>query len=151
MSPASLRMSIGIRRRWAAKVVFIMGMYWCAKSPDTDTTRIRLCRPVGISLVPRPAGVGLEEEPVSEKFSVALLMYERASVRAPAICVVVVVEMSDSVVVEIKFRREERRQSSMSANGRYLFASSRCGAWPSISTSSEVEEEEGRGYSHTAR
>ena len=52
-------------------------------------------------------------------------MYDNASVRAPAICVVVVVEMSDSVVVEMRLRREVRRQSSIVAKGRYLFASSR--------------------------
>ena len=59
-------MSIGIRRRCAAKVVFIMGMYWCAKSPETETTRMRDWRPVGMSEVSRPVEVGLEEEPVSE-------------------------------------------------------------------------------------
>jgi len=70
-------------------------------------------------------------------------------VRAPAICVVVVVEMSDSVVVEIRLRREMMRQSSMRAKGRYLLASSRFEVCSAISTSSE--EEGGRGYSHTAR
>ena len=35
MSPAILHMSIGMDERWQAKTVFIMGMYWCARSPDT--------------------------------------------------------------------------------------------------------------------
>lgn len=48
MSPASLTISIGIRRRWHAKVVFMIGMYWCARSPETLRTRIRDCRPVGV-------------------------------------------------------------------------------------------------------
>ena len=64
MSPASFRMSIGIRRRWAAKVVFMMGMYWWARSPETDTTRIRDCKPLGVSLLSRV--VGLLAGPVSE-------------------------------------------------------------------------------------
>ena len=42
VSPASFNMSIGIRNRWAANVVFMIGMYWCARSPDTEMTRIRL-------------------------------------------------------------------------------------------------------------
>lgn len=41
MSPAIFAMSIGMLRRWQAKMVFMMGMYWCAKSPDTETIRMR--------------------------------------------------------------------------------------------------------------
>lgn len=74
----------------------------------------------------------------------ALLMYDNASVRAPAICVVVVVPTSASVVAAMSSRREVRRLSSMRAKGRYLFALSRFEAVLSdISTSSEFEG--GRG------
>ena len=87
-------------------------------------TRMRLCRPVGMSSVSRPVGGGLEVLDVSEKARLALLIYDNANVSAPAICVVVVLEMSSSVVVEMRLWREVRRRSSMSAKGRYLFASS---------------------------
>lgn len=57
MSPASLRMSMGMRRRWAAKVVFIIGMYWWARSPDTEITRIRDCSPLRVSCAEASASV----------------------------------------------------------------------------------------------
>lgn len=41
MSPDSLAMSMGMPMRWHAKMVFMSGMYWCAKSPETDNIRIR--------------------------------------------------------------------------------------------------------------
>lgn len=44
--------------------------------------------------------------------------------RAPAIWVVVVLEISCSVVVDIRLRSELRSVSSISANCLYLFASS---------------------------
>lgn len=46
--------------RCAANVVFIIGMYWCARSPDTDRTRIRDCNPVVESEGVISEGVGLE-------------------------------------------------------------------------------------------
>lgn len=104
---------------------------------------MRLCRPVGVSVTSTTAGAGLLEDPMSEKVTVALLICDRARVRAPAICVVFVVEMSVSVVVEMILRREARILFSMRAKGRYLFASSRFDGVSSISTSSE--EEGGRG------
>jgi len=81
---------------------------------------MRLRRPVGVSGSSIPAVIGFELKSVSEKFMVALLMYESARVKAPAIWVVVVVEMSDSVVVNIRLRNETRRLRSMRAKGRYL-------------------------------
>ena len=79
-------------------------------------------------------------------------MCDKARVKAPAICVVLVDEMSNSDVMEMRVRREVSRQSSMSAKGRYLFASSRLDVWSDISISPETEGGEGgRGYSHTAR
>lgn len=44
---------------------------------------------------------------------------------APAICVVVVVDISDSVVEAIRLRNEVSRAFSTRANGRYLLASVR--------------------------
>ena len=32
-----------------AKMVFMMGMYWCARSPETERMRIRGCRVAGRS------------------------------------------------------------------------------------------------------
>lgn len=73
---------------------------------------------------------------------VALLIYSSASVSAPAICVVVVLETSFSFVEAMSSRRELRKLSSMSAKGRYLFALS--GMVPaSVITAYSVEGEEG--------
>ena len=86
----------------------------------------------------------MDEVSVSLNAIVALFMYESARVRAPAIWVVLVVATSVSVVVDIRFRRDVRRLFSISAKGRYLFASLRVGAVASfMSTSSVVEGEEG--------
>lgn len=68
--------------------------------------------------------VGLESEAETSLYANdCLFIYERARVRAPAIWVVVVVETSCSVVLDIKLRREFKRVFSMSANCLYLFAS----------------------------
>lgn len=139
VSPASFRISMGILRRCAAKVVFMMGMYWCARSPETETTSIRLCRPVCASPA-SSADVGLDDPPVLEYASVALFIYESASVSAPAICVLRVEVMSCSVVEPIRLRSDLRRAFSITAKGRYLFASERLAGWSSsISTSSEAD------------
>lgn len=122
MSPANFKISIGTLNLWAAKVLFMIGIYWCAKSPDTETTRIRLWSPTGVSDVSRVAGAGCAAEPVSRKFIVALFIYDNAIVSAPAICVVVVVAISVSVVLDINFLNDSRRLFSMSAKGRYLLA-----------------------------
>lgn len=39
----SCRMSIGMARRWHAKMAFMMGMYWCARSVEgeAEISRIR--------------------------------------------------------------------------------------------------------------
>ena len=36
------QMSMGIARRWHAKIVFIMGMYWCASSEVGETVRTKM-------------------------------------------------------------------------------------------------------------
>lgn len=41
VSPLILQMSMGICKRWQAKMVFMMGMYWCARSPLTERMRMR--------------------------------------------------------------------------------------------------------------
>lgn len=105
---------------------------------------MRLWRPSDASVFSRPVGAGFAEVSVSEYIIVALFMYDSARVRAPAIWVVLVVARSVSVVVDIRLRRDVRRLSSMRAKGRYLFASLRLlGVLPSISTSLEVEGDEG--------
>jgi hypothetical protein len=40
------RMSIGMERRWQAKIVFMMGMYWWARSEVGETVRMKMrdCR-----------------------------------------------------------------------------------------------------------
>jgi len=100
----------------------MIGIYWCAKSPETEMTRIRLWRPTGVSEVSRGVGAGCALVPVSRKFIVALFIYDNAIVSAPAICVVVVVAISASVVVDINFLNDARRLFSISAKGRYLLA-----------------------------
>lgn len=75
-----------------------------------------------MSEVSRLVGVGCAPEPVSRKFIVALFIYDNAIVNAPAICVVVVVAISVSVVLDISFLKDVRRLFSISAKGRYLLA-----------------------------
>ena len=36
------RMSIGMERRWQAKIEFMMGMYWCARSVEGEAVRRRI-------------------------------------------------------------------------------------------------------------
>jgi hypothetical protein len=35
-------MSIGIARRWHAKIAFMMGMYWCARSVEGEAVSNRI-------------------------------------------------------------------------------------------------------------
>lgn len=55
-------MSIGTARRWQAKIAFMMGMYWVARSPETLTTRMRLRRLVVVEVV-MPSFVWAENWP----------------------------------------------------------------------------------------
>lgn len=133
MSPAILQISIGILLRCAAKMQFMTGMYWYARSPDTLKTRIRDCKvgrrsgscasllmPVLAPLADMP---GLE----SVRSRVWWLVYASARVRAPAIIVVLEAERSASVVLEMRVRRFVIMASSTRRKGRYLFASSEVG------------------------
>lgn len=36
------QMSMGMERRWHAKIVFIIGMYWCARSEVGETVRMKM-------------------------------------------------------------------------------------------------------------
>lgn len=76
---------------------------------------------IGVS-PPNVVGPSLEDEDVSARL--ALLMYERASVRAPARRVVGVARMSASVVLARRARRLCQTSVSMTRKGRYLFAES---------------------------
>ena len=66
-------------------MVFMIGIYWCARSPETETTSMRLWRPTGVSVFSMPDAAGLDEVSISENMMVALFMYERPRVSAPAI------------------------------------------------------------------
>lgn len=92
VEPASWRTSMRMWRLWAAKMAFMMGMYWVEVSGDTDTIRTRETRR-GMELAVASAWVVLVivgSREVSEAGAarmVCLLMYARAEVRAPAIWV----------------------------------------------------------------
>lgn len=77
VSPDIFAMSMGMLRRWQAKMVFIIGMYWCARSPDTERMRMRGWRGGGamsgykeVSAAVVVVGFGV----VVEALRVALLM-----------------------------------------------------------------------------
>ena len=36
------QMSMGMERRWQAKIVFIIGIYWCARSEVGETVRMKM-------------------------------------------------------------------------------------------------------------
>ena len=73
-------------------MVFMMGMYWWARSPETERMRIRGFRAagwvdVGSEGARRGSGFVLEDAMV-ERARDCLFMYVRARVRAPAMEVV---------------------------------------------------------------
>ena len=71
-------------KTWAA---FMVGMYWADPKSETDMTRIRPLRAVGAAPFCLAASSALPVEAVS--CCAALLMWQRAIVRAPESCVVV--------------------------------------------------------------
>lgn len=158
-SPANLKMSTGMRECWAAKIRFISGMYWLARSPDVLMMRIRdvsatlspgfACAAEASALAAAAAAAAAEEV----KEIVVLLMYESASVRAPAMRVVLVAAISSGVVVSSRFRKLERTSSSTRRKGRYLFASlDEMAELPLLAPFEVVEEDVGGvGYSHAVR
>lgn len=97
-------------------MAFITATYWVARSPDTDTTRIRAVMDEGASTpgLSAPAGVALDT---------ARWMYESAMERAPAI-MVSLVPCSVSGRVPSRSRRSDAcTVSSICAKRRYLLAS----------------------------
>lgn len=115
VSPASFKMSIEMWRRWQAKMLFMIGMYWDARSPDTERIRMREVRPaveevwsVDVTPLKVPAAevvVLSVVEVVEGADRVALDMCVRAIVRAPAI---IVDGVSERSVVEVEEIRERR-------------------------------------------
>lgn len=122
MSPAILQMSMGIDRRWAAKMQFIIGIYWAARSPLTLRIRMREVR-ADLDGVSRLAVVWLAVG-VGERESVVLLIWVRASVSAPAMAVVGLWGRECGGVVERRWVRDVSSISWIRRKGRYLFASS---------------------------
>lgn len=105
-------------------MVFMMGIYWCARSPETERMRIR-DRSVGAF---RDWWEGFEEAGIAEeRMVVCLLMWVRARVRAPAMDVVREVGCELGEVVDTRWDKEVSRASWTSRNGRYLLASSNGG------------------------
>lgn len=112
--PARERISIGIARRCAAKMVFINGIYCVGLAVETLTTRIR---DVSVGEAFRELFAAAVEEVVGERSVVCLLMYVRARVSAPARAVVGV-EREVGVVVARRVVREAKRAREIWWKGR---------------------------------
>lgn len=140
----SCNMSMGMDRRWQAKMAFMMGMYWWARSVEgeADINRIRDCSalveplsPVEeMALLVLASAVVVEEEVVvvpiidSAYAMDSRLTLLRASVNAPAIMVAVLDATESGVVVERRVVRLRRTSSSTMRKGRYLLPSGGGGA-----------------------
>ena len=93
VSPEILQMSIGMLRRWQAKIVFIIGIYWAARSPETERIKMRgRSGRAWMVAEEESAGVALG---LVEASCCCLLIYVRARVRAPDIAVVGVREWTE--------------------------------------------------------
>jgi hypothetical protein len=134
----SWRMSMGMDRRWQAKMAFMMGMYWCARSVEGEA-EIRRIRDWRVLLLVVTASVVLvellsaaavpvvvDEAPIIDSAwrMDSRLIWLRARVRAPAIMVDVAEETESGVVVERRVVRLWRSSSSTRRKGRYLLPSS---------------------------
>jgi len=113
------RTSIGIRRRCAAKTVFIKGMYWLAFALLTEMTRIRALKDVGLDELEVSFGIELwaNDGFCSDRPTEILFVYVRASVRAPAKDVEYVSLIVDGSVLSIREVRELSRAAFTMANG----------------------------------
>lgn len=105
----------------------MIGMYWCARSVEgeADTSRIRDCNAWGPpSVVPASPVVlfGTLEDPMSDSDTSmdSRLIYDSASVRAPAIMVDVLEVMASGVVLDRRSVRFCNNSSSTRRKGRYL-------------------------------
>ena len=67
-------MSMGMERRWHANIVFIIGIYWCARSPLTERMRMRGLRGGGAESGFREGSVVEVVGAVVEALRVDLLM-----------------------------------------------------------------------------
>lgn len=136
VSPANFKISIGIRFLCAAKMEFMTGMYWLARSPDTDTMRMRDVRGTRSTCVFSESASAARdvlsaEAAVGACRIVCLLMWVRAIERAPPMSVVGVASRWLSFVSLSSLAKLRRMALSTTANGRYLFALS--AMWPSLS------------------
>ena len=130
------RMSMGMDRRWHAKMAFMMGMYWCARSVEgeAEISRIRDCSDVlraslvdEVSWWPLPVpslAVLLPPPPLPISDSAYVmdsrLMWLSARVRAPAIMVDVLLATASGVVLDSRRVRFRTSSSSTRRKGRYL-------------------------------
>ena len=94
-------------------MVFMIGIYWCAKSPDTDRINIRDVRE---GVCAGALGSTAILVPEGERWVLVLLMWVKARVRAPAM--EVVGERESGVVVERRDVRDWRRASRIRRKGR---------------------------------
>ena len=97
-------------------MVFMMGMYCAARSPETDRMRIRGFSVIGGILVGSVMSVGLVVAEVVERRRFCLFTYVRARVRAPAMDVVGVRE--SGWVFAMRVERVVRRVVWMCRKGR---------------------------------
>lgn len=116
---------MGIFFLCAAKIEFMTGMYWLARSPDTETMRMRDVRGTRSTWV-FSESASAARDMLSAVAAVGacnmydLLMYVRARESAPPISVVGVAARWLSLVSSSSFARFRRIASSIKANGRYL-------------------------------
>ena len=106
---------------------FMTGMYWFARSPDTETMRIRDVRGTRSTWVfsesaSAERAVLSAEAAVGACRIVCLLMWVRARERAPPISVVGVASRWLYFVSLSNFTKLRKMALSTTANGRYLLA-----------------------------
>ena len=104
--PASERMSMGMESRWAAKMVFMKGMYCMGDAVETERMSIRDVR-IGGAVREEVVAAAAAELGVGERRVFCLFIKARARVSAPARAVVGVEREAD-VVVARRCEREEK-------------------------------------------
>lgn len=127
VSPASFKISMGIRFLCAAKIEFITGMYWFARSPDTETMRMREVSDMRSTWAFSESASAAREAlsadaAVGACRIVCLLICVSARDRAPPISVVGVASRWLSLVSFSSLTKFCSMALSTTANGRYLFA-----------------------------
>lgn len=114
-------MSIGMLSRWQAKIEFMIGIYWCARSPLTESMRMRERRGGEADSFDK---TGLLVGATEDKRRRCLPTWVSARVRAPAMDVVGIAGSDVAEVVARRWESDATRVSWISRKGRYLFASS---------------------------